>query len=163
MQYTKLPWNKFEIKKYTKLPWNKISQNDTFFCHIILLHNFSKYFSGTRVYEIVNNCLAFVIFIYKSVRNYVHKTFAQWRNRWCWKSVIRMFQEIWHCEIFWYCRFQNHILVISLWFVKYEFSTKIWFVKTSTWIVKYESRVVKLNPAHNNIHEKFNSIFHSFF
>ena len=33
-----------------------------------------------------------------------------------------------------------------LWFVKYVFSTKIWFVKTSTWFLKYESRVVKSNP-----------------
>ena len=33
-----------------------------------------------------------------------------------------------------------------LWFVKYVFSTKIWLVKTSTWFLKYESRVVKSNP-----------------
>ena len=36
---------------------------------------------------------------------------------------------------------------LYLWFVKYFFSAKIWFVKTSTWIVKYESRVVKSNPG----------------
>ena len=38
------------------------------------------------------------------------------------------------------------MFVHSLWFVKYMFSTKIWFVKSSTKIVKYESRVVKSNP-----------------
>ena len=30
--------------------------------------------------------------------------------------------------------------------MKYVFSTKIWLVKTSTWFMKYESRVVKSNP-----------------
>ena len=31
--------------------------------------------------------------------------------------------------------------------MKYVFFAKIWFVKTSTRIVKYDSRVVKLNPV----------------
>ena len=31
--------------------------------------------------------------------------------------------------------------------MKNVFYTKIWFVKTSTRIVKYKSRVVKLNPV----------------
>ena len=35
--------------------------------------------------------------------------------------------------------------VSSIWFVKYVFFAKIWFLKTSTRIVKYESRVVKAN------------------
>ena len=35
--------------------------------------------------------------------------------------------------------------VHSIRFVKYEFSTEIWFVKTPKRIVKYESRVVKSN------------------
>ena len=35
--------------------------------------------------------------------------------------------------------------VHSIRFVKYEFSTEIWFVKISKRIVKYESRVVKSN------------------
>ena len=38
-----------------------ISQNDTFLYHMMLLHNFAKYFSGARLYEIVNNCLVFII------------------------------------------------------------------------------------------------------
>ena len=37
--------------------------------------------------------------------------------------------------------------VHSIRFVKYVLSAKIWFVKALTRIVKYESRVVKLNPA----------------
>ena len=32
-------------------------------------------------------------------------------------------------------------------FVKYVFSDEIWFVKTSTRIVKYKSQVVKLSPV----------------
>ena len=31
--------------------------------------------------------------------------------------------------------------------MKYTFSTKIWFVKTSTRIVKYKSQAVKSNPG----------------
>ena len=38
-----------------------ISRNDTFLYHMMLQHNFAKYFSGARVYEIVNNCLVFII------------------------------------------------------------------------------------------------------
>ena len=36
-----------------------------------------------------------------------------------------------------------------LWFVKYVFSAEIWFVKTSTRVVKYKSQVIKLNPDDN--------------
>ena len=28
---------------------------------MMLQHNFAKYFSGARVYEIVNNCLVFIV------------------------------------------------------------------------------------------------------
>ena len=31
--------------------------------------------------------------------------------------------------------------------MKYVFSAKIWFVKTSTRVVKYELEVIKSNPA----------------
>ena len=48
------------------------------------------------------------------------------------------------------CRFEDHNLMSSLLysvlFVIYMFSAKIWVVKTSLRIVKYESRVVKSNP-----------------
>ena len=37
--------------------------------------------------------------------------------------------------------------VHSIRFVKYKSFAEIWFVKTSTRIVKYESRVVKSNPV----------------
>ena len=36
--------------------------------------------------------------------------------------------------------------VHSIWFEKDVFSAKLWFVKTSTGIVKHESRVVKSSP-----------------
>ena len=57
--------------------------------------------------------------------------------------------KLWHCQITWYlfAGFKTIILcsIHSIQFVKYVFSAKIWFVKTSTKIVKYESRVVKSN------------------
>ena len=37
--------------------------------------------------------------------------------------------------------------VHDLLFVKYVFTAKIWFMKTSTGIMKYESGVVKSNPV----------------
>ena len=88
--------------------------------------------------------------IYRSVKNYVHKIFAQQRNRWCWKSAIRTLLEI-CCQTIWclFAGFKNIFLwsAHSLWFMKFVFSAKIWFMKTSTWIVKYKSRVIKSNPA----------------
>ena len=39
--------------------------------------------------------------------------------------------------------------VHSIWFVKFVFSAKKWFVKTKTQIMKYESRVFKSNPVDN--------------
>ena len=34
----------------------------------------------------------------------------------------------------------------SIWFVKYVFYDKIWFIKTSARMLKFESQVVKSNP-----------------
>ena len=53
------------------------------------------------------------------------------------------------------CRFYNHNLVFIhyLWLVKYAFSTKKWFVKTSCRIMKYKSRVVKMNPGKSDFYE----------
>ena len=56
------------------------------------------------------------------------------------------------------CRGFNTIILCSfhsIWFVKYVFSAKIWFVKTSTKIVKYESQVVKSNLARGTFTELF--------
>ena len=74
-------------------------------------------------------------------------TFAQQRNRWCWKSAIRMFLEMGRSEIIWYLQVLKPyscdlFTVYDSWD---RFSAKIWFVKTSTWIVKYDSRFVKSN------------------
>ena len=38
----------------------------------------------------------------------------------------------------------------SMWFMKYKFSAKIWFVETSTRIVKYESQVIKSSPGYHH-------------
>ena len=62
-----------------------------------------------------------------------------------------MFLKLSQCQIIWYlfAHFSTIILcfVHSVWFVKYVFSAKIWFLKASTKIVKYESPVLKLNPG----------------
>ena len=63
------------------------------------------------------------------------------------ENVLRLCQ----CRIIWYQLpgFKTIIVcsVHSIRFVKYVSFAKIWFMKTSTRIVKYESRVVKSNPA----------------
>ena len=59
--------------------------------------------------------------------------------------------EIWQCRVICYFFVGFKIIMLSsahsIWFVKYVFLAKTWFVKTSTRIVKYESRVVKSNPV----------------
>ena len=124
------------------------------------MNNFTKYFSGTTVYEIVNNCLIFAICYLRVRKKWFLQNFARQRNGCCCKSSIRML-KFWHCQIIMYlfAGFKTMILcsIHSLWFVKYVRSAKIWSVKTSTRIVKYESRVVKnqtillsLNWTNNN-------------
>ena len=77
-----------------------------------------------------------------------------------WEHVCRLwlkitFLKLWHCQIICYlfAGFKAIVLcsVHSIWFVKYVFSNKIWFVKTSTRIMKYEPRVGKstLGPKIN--------------
>ena len=62
-----------------------------------------------------------------------------------------MFLKLSQRRIIWYLLVdvEGRILcsVHSIRFVKYVFSAKIYFVKTSTRIVKHESRVVKSNPV----------------
>ena len=59
--------------------------------------------------------------------------------------------KLWYYQIIWYlfAGFNTIILcsVHSIWFVKYLFSAKIWFVKSSTRIMKCKSQVIKLNPV----------------
>ena len=62
-----------------------------------------------------------------------------------------MLLKLWQCRVIWYFFVGSKIIILSsalsVWFLKYVFLAKIWFVKLSTRIVKYESRVVKPNPA----------------
>ena len=71
---------------------------------------------------------------------------------WCQKLSIRMFLKLWQYRIIWYLFTGFKIIILcsvhSLWFVRYVFSAKIWFVKTWTRIVKCESRVVKSNTVY---------------
>ena len=118
---------------------------------INVLNSFMKYFSGARAYETVNKCLVFAICYLGIKKLSLKNIFALQRNRWCWKSAIRMFLKKIHCQItlYLFAGFKTIFLcsVYTLWFMKYVFTAKIWFVKTSTRIVKYESGVVKSDPA----------------
>ena len=74
----------------------------------------------------------------EALKNDVYKPFAQKKIWWCWELL--MFLKLWQCRIMCYLLvgFKTIILcsVLSIWFVKYAISAKIWFVKTTTRIVK---------------------------
>ena len=80
--------------------------------------------------------LSYHFIVFGSVKNDVYKTFGRWRIEWWRKLSIRMFSKLWHCGIISYLisGFKTIILwpVHPKWFLKYAFSAKIWFVKTST-------------------------------
>ena len=62
-----------------------------------------------------------------------------------WKNVFKI-MTILHNLVLVY-RFYDHLCLLrSIRFVKYLFPAKIWFVKTSSRTVKYESQVAELNP-----------------
>ena len=114
-----------------------ISRNNTFLYSILqdkanflVLHNFKKCFSDTRVYQLENkywnDYLIFSICYFWLHKKWCLQNFCLIK-KWCWNSLIRMF--------------------LKSWFVKYAFSAKIWFLKTSTTIAKYKSRAIKLNPG----------------
>ena len=92
--------------------------------------------------------LVFQFVIFGSVKNNVYKTFAQKKmddtaNHW--KNVFKI-MTILHNLVPVY-RFYDHLCLLrSIRFVKYLFPAKIWFVKTSSRTVKYESQVAELNP-----------------
>ena len=104
-------------------------------------HNFTKYFSAAQVIQIVNTDLNGE----SSCLSNLSEVDEAGNHR------IRMFLKLWHCQIVWYlfAGFKTIILcsVPSIWFVIYVFSGKICYMKTSTRVVKYESRVVKSNPG----------------
>ena len=68
-----------------------------------------------------------------------------------WMMVQIVDKNLWHYGIIRYlfAGFKTITLcsVYSIRFVKHAFSTKIWFVKTSTRIMKYKSWVIKSNPV----------------
>ena len=79
--------------------------------------------------------------------------------------IDKMLLELWHYRIIWYL-FEGFKTVIvcsvhSVRFMKFVFCAKIWFVKTSTRIVKYESHVATSNPGflHNSQGGCWNSTY----
>ena len=75
--------------------------------------------------------------ILSSIKNNVYKTFAQYN-----KNVFETIKIINSLGLV--CRFYDHNTAFcSL----YMISVEIWFMKTSTRIMKYKSRVIKSNSA----------------
>ena len=71
----------------------------------------------------------------------------KWMRYWKLSRIILL--KLWHYQITWhlFAAFKTIIFcsLHSMWFMKYRFSAEIWFVKTSTRVVRFESRVIKLN------------------
>ena len=139
------------MKWYISIPKGKSN-----FLKVHVLHDSAKYFSGTRVNEIVKIVSSLQFVIYRPVKNCCST------EKWMLLEIVDKFLNLCYCQIIWYLivGFKTIILcsVHSLWFVKYMFSAKIWFMKTSTRIVKYKSQVIKSNPAYNrNIYKQRHS------
>ena len=88
--------------------------------------------------------------VFGSIKD-VYKTFALYRIWWWRKLSIKMFSKLCHCRIILYLFAGFKIIILCSvhpkWFMKFVFSAKMWFMKTSTRIVNYESQVAKLNPG----------------
>ena len=121
------------------ITWNLVKEQ--------LLHNFMKYFSGPWANQIVNKNL-------NDESSCFSNCHFQLCKKWCLQNFYSvkkqmMLLKLWHCWLIWYlfAGFKTLILCSghSIWFVKYLLSAKIWFLKTSTRIVKCESQVIKLN------------------
>ena len=125
-----------------------------------MLHNFTRCFFDTRANQIESkylnglNCLVFSICYFWLRKKWCLQNFCLIK-KWMMLEIVNksVFEAI-NCHIIWYlfAGFKAVILcsVHSTWLMKYVFSAKIPLVKTSTRIVKYESRVVKSNPESKN-------------
>ena len=73
---------------------------------------------------------------------------TQYKNWWCWKSSIWIVLKSCYCQTSWYLFAGFKTMILNSVHPKTKlclFSVKIWFVKTSIRIAKYESQVVDLN------------------
>ena len=88
----------------------------------------------------------FQFVILGSVKNDVCKTFGPWiLLEVVDKNVFKIMTLLNDSVLI--CKFEDHNLVFCSLLVKCVFSAKIWFKKTSTRIMKYESWVIKSNPV----------------
>ena len=92
------------------------------------------------------NCLVFSICYVRLCKKWCLQSICL-TKRWMMMEIIDKSD----CQIIW-CLFAGLKPIIlrsvhSIWFMKYICFAEIWFVKTSTGIVKHESRVIKLNPV----------------
>ena len=92
------------------------------------------------------NCLVFSICYVRLCKKWCLQSICL-TKRWMMMEIIDKSD----CQIIW-CLFAGLKPIIlrsvhTIWFMKYICFAEIWFVKTSTGIVKHESRVIKLNPV----------------
>ena len=122
-----------------------------------MLKNVKKCFSGIRVnqnkkYSNVN-CLVFSNCYNWHCKYWYLQNFClrkKWKMLQIIIIIITVFLKLWYCQIIWYLFAGFKVIILcsfhSIWFVKYVFSAKLRFVKPSTRLVKYKSRVLKSNP-----------------
>ena len=123
------------------------------------------------------NCLVFSNCYIRHCKNWYLQYFCLIKKRKMLEIIIIIiivFLKLWHCQIIWYLFACFKVIILgsfhSIWFVKYVFSAKLRFVKPSTRLVKYESRVLKSNPelVNNSIVDHLEqcglfSVFHNGF
>ena len=123
------------------------------------------------------NCLVFSNCYIRHCKNWYLQYFCLIKKRKMLEIIIIIiivFLKLWHCQIIWYLFACFKVIILgsfhSIWFVKYVFSAKLRFVKPSTRLMKYESRVLKSNPelVNNSIVDHLEqcglfSVFHNGF
>ena len=88
----------------------------------------------------------FQFVILGSVKNDVCKTFGPWILLEVMDKNVFKIMTLLNDSVL-ICKFEDHNPVFCSLLVKCVFSAKIWFKKTSTRIMKYESWVIKSNPV----------------
>ena len=115
------------------------NQNNTFLYHIVLLHNFMKYFPSARVYEKVNTCLIILI------------CYLQVHKKWCLQNLTekRIMLEIGDKNVSRNMTLSNNFLLLK------DLRPYSWVLfslydsRNTCFLLKYDSRKLyfELNPV----------------
>ena len=104
--------------------YTSISQDKLNFLKVFLLHNFTKYFSDARVYEIVNNCLSVVQNICSTEKLMMLE--------------VVLLLKLWHCQITWYL-FAGFKTIILFFFTVSDLSNTCFLQKYGLWKLQLNS------------------------